>query len=510
MAEGSIEGQQQFIAPGGDLLQGAANNLYIDSLEPLLRTLEGPVKSFTLEKATTASLLEVALQNDYIPEGAFAGKDVFLSDEAAGRKQHLKAVKTLAELFYYVKIDEARDTQNADPLLHVMGLDARRQLWLGVIVESARRLNTETPDQLAKNGQLYEDCLDMAQKELYSEPNKDVAFSVVAQYRGLAERNFERIQQNPELQKLKDELDNEYPWLNDQDAKFAEIELSNERKAEFKQEFESRYRPSLQAVHDEFGELRQDNLVSAVNSYLTQRGLQKTSQDTQIIEGWTCVPNPNRRGFFVNLITSQLECGLRDRAPTWDEFDALMMHEVEVHIVRAQNARDKNLPFLASGLPGSSDAEEGIGVMFANLMRGTNSEDLEGEHYRYIGIAFAEGIMDNRPHNETETYRLLRKFIKFTSSLETSSSKEAAIESDDQPAKDAFDTVKRIFRGMPPGKKLWKDGGYLPGKQMIQRMIAESKSSAAEIIDYIQQGKFDPSNPDDRGVLKIAGLKDTI
>ena len=73
-----------------------------------------------------------------------------------------------------------------------------------------------------------------------------------------------------------------------------------------------------------------------------------------------------------------------------------------------------------------------------------------------------------------------------------------------------FEHVYRMFRGMPEERVFLKDLGYYVGKRKLLQLLSDTDKSPEEVIDYLQQGKFDPLNPVHQGVLRTLGLRGSL
>jgi hypothetical protein len=70
----------------------------------------------------------------------------------------------------------------------------------------------------------------------------------------------------------------------------------------------------------------------------------------------------------------------------------------------------------------------------------------------------------------------------------------------------AFEHVFRAFRGMPEDRVYFKDTSYLVGKMNILQFLASTEASASTVLDFMDQGKFDPNNPLHIEILKNLGF----
>lgn len=169
----------------------------------------------------------------------------------------------------------------------------------------------------------------------------------------------------------------------------------------------------------------------------------------------------------------------------------LFTHEILVHGLGGINA-SRISDELRHGYPGYLDAQEGLGKLAEYAVTGKMPDSAD----RYIDIALALGMIDGhkRTRQEVAEFAATRKLIKNELEDEADRLPEAVV------IKGAHTSVNRIYRGSLGNEFVGvftKDIAYFNGfvsmANYIQQELGQGKS-IVDIMDYLMQGKFDPTN----------------
>jgi len=461
----------------------SSQDFYKKEVEPALGILNGPVSTFELTKATMEQVKDRAIETGEIDQGVFS--EIPLFDEISERQARQKS-KTAKELLGILTESGTYPTKPGDGAAL---LRAEGELAAASIVEGARMLKV-APNEPDRHKAIYSNEIDRGQEVLYGQLDKELAASCVAVVRtGIEPTNVRAVE-------FANQYLEQYPWVEDLEGELPRIK--EEKLKAFSEFLHEKYAPTFYLLRSEFGEISNDNLVQVANRYLELRGFTD--------KGWTCEPNPRRTGFFVNAGKNVLESGNRSVQITWARFEELMMHEVEIHMASTQNPRDIEAGALgSSSLPGIADVQEGTGMVAEILWKGVQKTEVPGRDvFRYMAVAYADGIYNGKKHTEQETY----DFITSTMTLQgLKTGKDTDVSREMQKARQSsFDHVYRIYRGMPPGHILRRNAGYLMGKTKIIDVINETDKSPAEVFACFQQSKTDPTNPQHDALLREYNL----
>ncbi len=212
--------------------------------------------------------------------------------------------------------------------------------------------------------------------------------------------------------------------------------------------------------------------------------------------------NSNRKALMVSSINREIDIPDGRKNATANELVSLLAHELLVHAQRANNGylrvETTGTKKLAIGLPRYDEAEEGLAVITDQAISGKRPNKMVE---RYMDIALALGILDGQQRTRQEMYDICfaRRVINSFGSNRLTQPDINKLE------KDSWKYVDRIYRG---GRGNLKDrrqaiftrdavyyAGYLKMRSYISKQITEGKSTS-QILDYLSQGKFDPTNED--------------
>jgi hypothetical protein len=144
------------------------------------------------------------------------------------------------------------------------------------------------------------------------------------------------------------------------------------------------------------------------------------------------------------------------------------------------------------------------------LWGGSIKETLGRDHFRYLGIAYAYGVVDDQKHLKEDVFDFLSRLmiIKNLARADQDNVDIPTVEKKQRTF--CFEHVFRMFRGMPEDRVFLKDLSYLVGKEDMIKLLATTNQPAGEVIDYLQQGKFDPKNEVHQGILRTLGLNGSL
>lgn len=197
---------------------------------------------------------------------------------------------------------------------------------------------------------------------------------------------------------------------------------------------------------------------------------------------WTVIYDKSLSSFNVIATSKTVRSGDRKKPLDRLGFEKLMIHEVLVHVLRAENGARTGHRAFQKGLPGYSAAEEGTGLLMEALWSGENPDELGRDHFRYAAVAFASGVYDGVLHDEQETY-------EFTKALMD----KAGLDDPDE----LYRHVMRAFRGMPDGCRMRSNASYLDGKISMMQYLQERFDSGETVegtFKFLQGAKIDPTN----------------
>jgi hypothetical protein len=204
-----------------------------------------------------------------------------------------------------------------------------------------------------------------------------------------------------------------------------------------------------------------------------------------------------RTAFGVNQTSKVIsiphdsDLSLRKKILTKVSLQALLMHEVGVHVTRRENGDASPLALLGIGLHEYLRAEEGIATLAEQLITGT--EKYSGE-VGYFSVGAAMGLCGEKL-NFFELYKILNAYY-------TLSIADKQLQSDGyyEPEEllmmatdNAWNRSLRVYRGTTgntPGAVYTRDIIYLEGNRQMWKLL----DSEAYIDQAWLAGKYDPTN----------------
>lgn len=356
----------------------------------------------------------------------------------------------------------------------------QRSLDMSYLVFIAFRLMSENDTNLQK---MWAESFTKKSIELYGEPDKTVAMNLLAA-------------QSTALQELDapEELVVEY-----QEAiAHAGIEINPAAEEAEPFHFEApkealnnylhtKYNTALEALSaSEFNEpLSPPQLADRFDAGLTALKLEDPRW-----EDWSVVSDDEKDSLSVDHKSKSIIVGMKRAHLEPQLVEGLFAHEVLRHALSSINGNSNELP----ALPGYLDFEEGMGIFHEYALSGTIKDEIID---RYVDISLALGIEEGSqplPRSKLLPIALARERLR-----------NAQRPIDEQLTEDKLSDkvlahVNRIYRGTPGSDEVvgvfTKDIAYLNGFLKAGKYISaqlEAGHSIDEIMEYLSQGKFDPT-----------------
>ncbi|MEX0649538.1 MAG: tyrosine/phenylalanine carboxypeptidase domain-containing protein [Candidatus Andersenbacteria bacterium] len=172
---------------------------------------------------------------------------------------------------------------------------------------------------------------------------------------------------------------------------------------------------------------------------------------------------------------------------------ALLVHEIGVHIVRAENGRQSPLLLLSKGLDRYERGEEGLATLYEEALRGSFQELIRPERYLAFGLTMG---LDGTPRDFRDVYEIVYQYFYLRALLAGRTESTAHI----RAQRRAWETCLRVFRGtdgQTKGVCFTKDLLYQDGNISLWHALHHHP----EEINRLLAGKYDPANPRHRWVL---------
>lgn len=170
---------------------------------------------------------------------------------------------------------------------------------------------------------------------------------------------------------------------------------------------------------------------------------------------------------------------------TEDDVVAMLAHEALVHVATSLNGRrQRRLPILASGHPGTTRTQEGLAV-FSELVMGT----LSPARFRRLTRRVLAIQMAMEGADFLDVYRFF-------------------VERTDEPAQ-SFEDTRRVFRGAPVtgGSPFTKDNVYLDGLLRVHNFLRSAvQLGRVDVLPLLFCGKLDVEDVPIVGRMLARGL----
>ena len=176
------------------------------------------------------------------------------------------------------------------------------------------------------------------------------------------------------------------------------------------------------------------------------------------------------------------------RRMTRIEAEALVEHEVNVHLVRYVNGNNSKLRLLSIGLDGYIKGEEGIAT-YRQCLIDKNLPSVD----TYIYVGLASGLYDGEARSFREIYNFSKQCFQIV--------KKPEVETDGL----AWKTTLRMFRGTTgkAGACFTRGSIYFEGFMRIRNLIETNDSEVSRFM----VGKYDPANPQHTKLLDELNIR---
>ena len=165
-----------------------------------------------------------------------------------------------------------------------------------------------------------------------------------------------------------------------------------------------------------------------------------------------------------------------------DALRLLVVHELGVHMMRAITGAETDLHPLGIGVNDYYDAEEGLGVVMEQAIKGEFSERGSG-HYITAGLAY-HNDMDFR-----DTYEVKWRLAALEKATEQSGIEDLDLA---KIKNTAYGSTMRIFRGTDE-LPWFKDLSYYNGSAGVWRHLEEIRGDDVQFM-FVLMGKSNPAN----------------
>jgi hypothetical protein len=226
-----------------------------------------------------------------------------------------------------------------------------------------------------------------------------------------------------------------------------------------------------------------------------EKGLEALVTIDSAWSGWSVVRNEMKDALSISGVSKSINIGMNRSSATPIEVKGIFAHEVLRHAQSRVNGNkiDKRL---AAGLPGYLDFEEGLGTLYEYAVTGKVKDVIVD---RYVDISAALGMGDRK--NKVPRSEMLERALKREQDRNEARADGDKL-SEEDIAKRVYAHVNRIYRGTPGSDEVvgvfTKDIVYYEGFMKAGRYIEsqlEQGKSIDEVMDYLSQGKFDPTQP---------------
>lgn len=208
---------------------------------------------------------------------------------------------------------------------------------------------------------------------------------------------------------------------------------------------------------------------------------------------WGVERDDSKDQLVVVVGKKKIKVGMRRAPVRAEQMKGLFAHEILVHAQRAINGSKADDKRLERGLPGYLDAEEGLGIFFEYAITGTVPEK---NIDRYVDIGIALGMIDG----ERKSRQQILEFAHARAHIRNELLPIGDRKTNEQIEQEVYAHVNRIYRGSLGNEYIGiftKDIAYLVGFIKVGTYIESELTTGKpinEIIEYLLQGKFDPTN----------------
>lgn len=370
-------------------------------------------------------------------------------------------------------------------------LEAAKQLAMSYLLMTSAKV----VESSEKGHPVWADRFTQAATELYGAPEKQEATSLLrSEYAFLSqlEKN-DNVSKDP-LQFLLNTYREILQSAGESIEEETSTEIQKQAIREYGEALIERYKPLFELIDtSEKTEYAPTDIAELFNNALEWL----KANDGEDWESWAIVFNDSTM-LSVDAIGRKIKIASRRESASPKDVRALLAHELLVHALRGKNGYKAGDDRLATGLPGYLDAEEGLGILVEEAVNGELPEKAVD---RYLDIALALGTINGKQLTRQELFK-----ISYARHLVREQSKGALSQDEiTKLQKKVWGHIDRIYRGGKGSSKdtrqsiFSKDIAYYVGYKQMAGYITEQLAlgkSASEVLDYLSQGKFDPTNAD--------------
>lgn len=391
------------------------------------------------------------LEDGIVQPGAFASSEIFSDKDQRDYRKHTVTAQNILDIMHEPDnlIPGARNGEVAFELLEMM---VAASFDRAVMVEAARQYHEKnaTGTLTANEAADLERMLNEAQDRIYPQVQPELAENTLRKLTG------QEVMAEPILS-----IETRQAWYTFLHEKFD---------------------PLFEDIYDQYDDdepIIDDKLRAMMVEFMKLSGLPMAEDEADVTK-WKVIGGENETGFRIIPNEKKVICGTREKGLSKLGYEKMMVHEVMVHMWRAENGSRTGYSALQTGLPGYLETEEGIGILMESLWSGENPEALSRDHFRYAAVAFAEGAYDGIKHSEQDVHDFIRPLME----------RNGFGDNKDE----LFLNVMRVFRGMPANCRMHSNLSYLSGKIGAMKRIEEkfgSGHSVDEVFDEFLEGKYD-------------------
>lgn len=344
---------------------------------------------------------------------------------------------------------------------------ADRYMLVHEMIAAAQELHSEDTEKVESAKSAFMEL----NEQLYGTPDE-------ATYRSLLQEVAE-IRSTPETEHVKDELLALLPELGENSRE--RFKPSDETVKKMGEIAEYMYGGMLAHVPVEQEEFNAQEIADIFQEIITD-------EFGEAAKDWTVKLSPNAA---ISVAASEKTVKVpENRKPVTNEaLRGLVAHELGVHMLRALNGAETNLPILATGLSDYYDSEEGLGMVMEQAVKG---------EYQEAGVAhyIIAGLMHFDQKDYRDTYEIMSR-VKYLQAVDSGEPADATTREESQIA--AEKSVLRIARGTN-SLPWFKDLAYYNGAmKMWQRFEETSGDFESFMLTFL--GKADPSIPEHQRII---------
>lgn len=361
------------------------------------------------------------------------------------------------------------------------------------LLQTAVKANTaETPELKSMWSERYT----KASVELYGEPDEQIATSLFA-------KHIHELSTLQERSKINSEPIESYFVATPRLGELQETSF----------DFTANTESIGKIVTDEYKEafelfsMPDDELIDPEKAAeLFSNSLEILAQKNPIWAEWN-IELVDDNKLTVYTASKTIKVGQHRSISSAKQIRGLFAHELLVHAHRAVNGSQyPEESRMRKGLPGYLETEEGLGVYLEYAVTGDVPVKIVD---RYVDTALALGQIGGKQYSRPELF----KYTYLRHVLRTEASDRDG-QIDYQALRDeTWAYVNRIYRGTPGNDSIGvytKDIVYYQGFLKIGRFINEQVADGKtpkKVLDYLLQGKFDPTNPKHTSVVEKYATK---